>query len=445
MRNLDRRQSPRTVVEKILTIQVEPDNHAIVLNFSDGGIGFHAFKGVAETGPIQFSFALPNHQRIQATGELVWRDVTKKTGGLRISSLPATTREQIRNWALQAVGPSSEVLPADPLAEPRYPAVVENPARLEPKRACLEPFRSLPEPAAAPFAGSQVSGPQVSGPQASGPQPEIARSPLVDDLRSQYQSDLLSSDLRALVNSRPKFLRGFVITAPWFQPWWLRFFFSVYGPQINSALTQLRATAEAKLAPASVRSPTVPPVPATPAAAPAGGTSSLAGSPGGLSSCECGSDAIGTSTLVHLVVPPPAAPEAPTADSRAPDHDSKQTAVPERSPARVPRVPDDPEKTQNRAPVASEDTGEKELAIAREYLRNRGASNEGGGCGISLVGRGEGKRCRRGDAGRLCMRAAKAFSRSCDQARVLLDAAAGKGSDEACDQALAEMARARCK
>ncbi len=50
------RQSPRTVLDRILCIQMEPDNHAIVRNISDEGLGFHAVYPMTKSGMIRFSF-----------------------------------------------------------------------------------------------------------------------------------------------------------------------------------------------------------------------------------------------------------------------------------------------------------------------------------------------------------------------------------------------------
>jgi hypothetical protein len=61
------RQSPRKVINRVLSIQMEPDIQAIVRNISDEGLCFHALTPVAQSGTIRFSFA-ENGQRTEAIG-----------------------------------------------------------------------------------------------------------------------------------------------------------------------------------------------------------------------------------------------------------------------------------------------------------------------------------------------------------------------------------------
>jgi PilZ domain len=101
----ERRQTPRTTVEGITYIHLEPDNGGIVLNVSEGGLGFHAAAPVHQTEKIHVGFSLPSNYRIEAASELAWADETRKTGGLRFTVLPAGAREQIRNWVAQSTMP----------------------------------------------------------------------------------------------------------------------------------------------------------------------------------------------------------------------------------------------------------------------------------------------------------------------------------------------------
>src|ERR1700689_3301359 len=119
----DRRQSQRVVLDKIRCIQLDLDNSAIVLNISEGGLAFHGFQPIPDAQEIQFSFSLPEHQRVQATGELVWRDESNKRVGLRFASLPAAIREQIREWVLQGSSVAAAEASAVPSANDAVPVV----------------------------------------------------------------------------------------------------------------------------------------------------------------------------------------------------------------------------------------------------------------------------------------------------------------------------------
>jgi hypothetical protein len=115
---MEERQSRRKVVDSVLRIQFEPNNEALVLNFSDGGIGFRAQKPVTQSGTVHFSY-LNNGQRMQGSGQLVWMDSTTLTGGLNFVSAPLISREQFQNWVAQSLKES--MLPGNE-ASPRRAA-----------------------------------------------------------------------------------------------------------------------------------------------------------------------------------------------------------------------------------------------------------------------------------------------------------------------------------
>ena len=128
MNGPERRQTPRTTVEKFVYINIEPSNGGNVLNVSEGGIGFHSIAPVQADRTITVWFSEHN-RRIKIEGELAWIDEARKTGGLRFTSLPAEAREPIRNWSA-------------PLATP--PAADEVSARL------LRPWRAFPSAGSTP-------------------------------------------------------------------------------------------------------------------------------------------------------------------------------------------------------------------------------------------------------------------------------------------------------
>ena len=68
-----------------------------MLDISEQGLRFRAIAPLEKSGPIPFSFK-SNSNLIAGTGELVWFDETKKTGGLRFTQLPYEALEQIRKW-----------------------------------------------------------------------------------------------------------------------------------------------------------------------------------------------------------------------------------------------------------------------------------------------------------------------------------------------------------
>jgi hypothetical protein len=93
----ERRNIPRTKLERLAYIHIEPDNGGIVLNVSGSGLAFHSMNTVERNGPVRFSLQEQN-RRIHVSGELVWTDEVQKIGGLRFTTLTAEAREQVRDW-----------------------------------------------------------------------------------------------------------------------------------------------------------------------------------------------------------------------------------------------------------------------------------------------------------------------------------------------------------
>jgi hypothetical protein len=92
-----RRRYPRKTLNPLPHIHLPCSNGGIVLDVSEQGLRFRAIAPVEQSGPIVFSFT--SHSSLVAgTGELVWIDQAKKTGGLRFTELPYNALEQIRKW-----------------------------------------------------------------------------------------------------------------------------------------------------------------------------------------------------------------------------------------------------------------------------------------------------------------------------------------------------------
>jgi PilZ domain/SPOR domain len=103
----ERRHIPRTTMEKLASIHIEPNNGGIVLNVSGEGLCFHSVAAVEKNGPLRFSL-LEQNRRIAACGELAWTDEMQKVGGVRFTTLTAEAREQVQNWISKPAAPREE-------------------------------------------------------------------------------------------------------------------------------------------------------------------------------------------------------------------------------------------------------------------------------------------------------------------------------------------------
>ena len=134
----ERRRSPRRSLGALAYINFESNSGGIVVNVSNEGLCFHTVTPVQRSGTIRFWFSAEG-RRIEAEGQLVWTDETRKTGGLRFNTFSAEASRQIRNWLAQS---------SEPVAAARQAAVA-----VPPSDALARPNTSEPNKAAAPGSG----------------------------------------------------------------------------------------------------------------------------------------------------------------------------------------------------------------------------------------------------------------------------------------------------
>jgi hypothetical protein len=146
----ERRLSTRKMPEHLAYLSLPFDNGGIVVDISEGGLGFRAIAPVKADGPIHFRFAIDSATRIRAVGELAWKDETGKIGGLRFTQLPDEVREKIRVWAGQSKTSGRDIPVSLPAIEASAPAVPFSAASLSPVGAVLVAEPPI-ESEAAPF------------------------------------------------------------------------------------------------------------------------------------------------------------------------------------------------------------------------------------------------------------------------------------------------------
>jgi hypothetical protein len=105
MMNDQRRMSLRKAPERLTYINLQSGYAGIVRDISDGGLRFRVIDPLQESEQVHFWF-VANFSRIGGTGNLVWMDETKQTGGLRFTQLSEESREQIRSWLHESNLPS---------------------------------------------------------------------------------------------------------------------------------------------------------------------------------------------------------------------------------------------------------------------------------------------------------------------------------------------------
>ena len=98
MMQQNRRNWTRKPLEQPTYMSLPEDNGGIVLDLSEGGLAFRAAAPVQANGPFRFGFSLNAAPKIEVAGEIVWKDESGKSCGLRFTEMPDELREQIRIW-----------------------------------------------------------------------------------------------------------------------------------------------------------------------------------------------------------------------------------------------------------------------------------------------------------------------------------------------------------
>lgn len=94
----ERRCVQRKRPSGISYFEFEAGSGGIVLDASEMGLGFQAADAVHQLGPSRIWISPRPEERIELAGDVVWTDASKKTGGLRFIETSADSSKKIRNW-----------------------------------------------------------------------------------------------------------------------------------------------------------------------------------------------------------------------------------------------------------------------------------------------------------------------------------------------------------
>lgn len=96
----ERRVRARRRMDGLAYVDFGPDNGAILIDLSEGGLGFHSVAPVTLDQAVLLKFKLPGSAGfIESYAEVAWLNETGKGGGLRFVEMKPELREQIGVWA----------------------------------------------------------------------------------------------------------------------------------------------------------------------------------------------------------------------------------------------------------------------------------------------------------------------------------------------------------
>src|ERR1700693_1164543 len=113
----ERRHYPRMKLNKLSCIQFGPSNGGVVLNLSTDGLSFQAVAPI-DVGSMRFWLLGPLNRRIEATGNLLWTDGTKRVGGLRFIDPSDEVNELVSAWLAESTPEPYAFREANGVADP---------------------------------------------------------------------------------------------------------------------------------------------------------------------------------------------------------------------------------------------------------------------------------------------------------------------------------------
>jgi hypothetical protein len=107
----ERRRSPRRKPLRLAYVEFGRENGGMVKDVSEGGMRFHLMNAVAVGQKLQFAVAIDAARRIEGQAHMVWTDATGKSGGFSFIELSDPSRENLRAWLAEMDNPQSVVEP----------------------------------------------------------------------------------------------------------------------------------------------------------------------------------------------------------------------------------------------------------------------------------------------------------------------------------------------
>ncbi len=493
MNHTERRKNPRTPIRRLAYVNLEPyDNGGVITDISSDGLRFHMVKPVDQGGVVRLSILLGAANHVDAVGELVWMDASRKVGGVRFTVLPAGAAEKILDWAKalntvdaatsarrsgayggpipnQASTPPSQAKPDVTLNVARdqhnvaaSPTLNGGPAQTAPPQAAPETNTRSPwmPPSARPAVRPETTAPSsqnLPGPATARQQPWVrpddSQQPNAMPWITHFDPDPPAREgsfLRGV-------LGGFLICALLGSAAWFGFRHHVLpnvsnpfgnsqaaNPVASSPVVPHDDPATSDLPPDASTANSLPADQGQPAA-PQETSPSIAPSVPPDPTMQARSNTVSPVPLAPRVAPAPqASTSAQTSSQQAPIAQLAPPVTPGTD--RTSAAAASQQNTKNNAtqPSLPPDAGESQLMLARQYLDGRVQPRNPTVASQLLWSAVEkGNSAAEMDLADLYLHG-DGVARNCDQARVLLSVASEKGNPEAM-QKLHELNRTGCR
>jgi len=427
--NIERRKKRRNSPQSLLYVELEWENGGMMRDLSEEGFAVRAKTPLRVGRKTPFAFLLDEKTRISGEGRIVWVKEGGGLAGIEFCGIPRSAREQIRRWLERGDRPT-EREPEVPANADFEPAKLETPCEVIPAVEAIG--IALPgEAEMAPGSEKQTELHDVSPERfrAASLEPrdiEAGIAPLPEIELSEKAAERPAGRFRVGRAIGMIVLLALIAGAV------------IYHPQVGHALVWL---GEIIAGPEEVRvpqalAPEVPaqaapvPVAAGPVGSPAVSDGSGGAAPQGDRVAPAETQPAATNKVVEG---PPIVPAAPPVSGQTPS-----------VPVRPPTAQQDRTLAPDSSHGTASDTGQEAYQQAEQILRTQGSEAE-----LPVAVRLLWSAVEKGNADAEVAlaelyRDGKGVARNCDQARILLTAAARKGSAEG-RKRLEEFVRKGCR
>jgi PilZ domain len=438
---MERRKTPRTYVRKLAYVNFEPYNTGgVITELSASGLRFHTITPLQQGGVLRLSLVFAGMNHLDAVGEVVWTDSTRKVGGVRFVVLAPAAADQIRKWLENSASANGSQTDAKaetvPVTEPGASIPSASSVQLEKTLAPAAASPAIPQLSDAHTGGTPAPSTWVVRAKPSAisithfdPDPPRRRSPFVRGLVGAVIVCLIVPPMVQFGLRHYNWLSSWI---PYANPVVVNPVAATPTPTptsgilpgldvSNSGETNSRAANPAEATSLN----TANPAPSTEQAEPAApNPNSQPANPRTAAVTESSEPSAAEIRLAPQ--PEAAAPET----AQSPSEGNPLATAPRNSVVptsqRVAQIP------ASSAPQPADNPGESELILAWQYLEDQGGRPRDPVAASRLLWTAikKGNLTAETTLANLYLRG-EGVSKSCDQARVLLSAASDKGSIEA--------------
>jgi hypothetical protein len=106
MSTSERSQFPSIKLDQLVYVELESGNGGMMLSVSEEGFSFRAVTPVRPNGKIHFSFLINDSEKLEGFGNIEWTEDDGKVAGLQFADLTPQFQQSLHRWLSQLSAPA---------------------------------------------------------------------------------------------------------------------------------------------------------------------------------------------------------------------------------------------------------------------------------------------------------------------------------------------------